>query len=99
LLLDYLTAAKLTAKAEQCDARLELVRGEAAEHAAVAEQYAARMRAADREYAEARLRVLEVAAADAAPRWWESPALWFGVGVVTAGAIVAVTGYALQAAR
>lgn len=99
LLLDYRTAAKLTAKAERCDAQLEIERSTAAEHFAAAERYAAELRAADQAFAAARIRALEVAAADAAPGWYQAPALWFGVGIVTAGAIVAVTGYALQASR
>lgn len=29
--------------------------------------------------------------------WWRSPALWFAIGVITAGALVALTAYGLSA--
>lgn len=37
------------------------------------------------------------AAHDELGAWWRHPALWFTLGVVAAGATVAVTGYALSA--
>lgn len=33
-----------------------------------------------------------------AQSWWRSPALWFGIGVVVAGVLVALAGWALSAA-
>jgi hypothetical protein len=33
-----------------------------------------------------------------AQSWWRSPSLWFGIGVVVAGVLVALTGWALSAA-
>jgi len=35
--------------------------------------------------------------ADRARSWWRSPALWFTIGVLTAGALVALTAYGLSA--
>lgn len=35
--------------------------------------------------------------ASRAERWWHSPALWVGVGVVVAGCLVALTAYGLSA--
>lgn len=35
--------------------------------------------------------------AQSAQAWWRSPALWFAIGVVVAGALVALTAYGLSA--
>lgn len=35
--------------------------------------------------------------ADRARAWWRSPALWVGVGIIVAGALVALTAYGLSA--
>lgn len=45
---------------------------------------------------EERWRAAEERAA-ASERWWHSPALWVGVGIVVAGGLVALTAYGLSA--
>lgn len=58
----------------------------------------ARLRFAEQQLESYRERVNQVIAQENKARsWWRSPALWFTIGVLTTGALVAVTAYGLGA--
>jgi hypothetical protein len=81
-------AAKLGVKADQCDARVKLARDEQVELADIRLGFCQGARENDREACQLKLGVLEDAVAQVEPQWWEHPALWFVVGVVTTVGVV-----------
>lgn len=99
LLVPIKLAASLMAKVESCDQRIELVRQERTELAELEVDFCRNLREADQESHAMRVQVLEQALAEAVPAWWEHPAVWLGVGIVGAIALVAGSVSILGATR
>ena len=88
ILMTYHRAARLGVKADQCDAKVMLAKDEQTELADIKLGYCRGARENDREACRLKLKVLENEVAKVEPQWWEHPALWFTVGVVTAVGVI-----------
>lgn len=89
LLLPLDVAAAVAARAEGCNLRIETAREQERELGDVDLQLEEYLREADQERYEAELDLLRAELAEARPDWWEHPALWLGIGIVTAIAVTA----------
>jgi hypothetical protein len=96
LLLDPLTAAKLTAKAEFCDDRVATVRDEAAEKLGLTIEFHTAMRTNDQQAFDKQLKLVED---ELAPHWYNEPALWFAGGVVVTVAVTVLAVVVLDEVR
>lgn len=99
MLVPFGLASALTAKAEGCEARIDLTRQQAQELADLELKLMEQLRQNDLEVHALQMKVMEQALGDAKPAWWEHPAIWFGVGIVAAIAVVAGSVSILDATR
>jgi hypothetical protein len=99
LLVPIALAATLTAKAEGCESRIKLLRQRHVELMELETNLAETLRENDRKSHALQMQIMEDALWDAEPGWWEHPAIWFGVGIGAAIAVVAASVSILDATR